>query len=306
MEFESETLAAALYDGRPVSGADVRTGKHPDKLTETQQIAKTGHCSAGSPRRLVPRRLGPAGTLFGPAVVIALWQLASSAGWLSPKLLAAPSTALVTGYDMLVSGALTDNLLASAERAYLGLAIGVVLGLALALVSGLSRAGEASFDGLVQIKRAIPTLALIPLAILWLGIGETMKVALIAGSVLIPVYINTHAALRGIDIRYVELARTVGLSRREFIRRVALPGALPGFFTGLRLAVTTCWTALVVLEQINTTDGIGYMMSRARDYGQTDVIVVGLVIYALLGIGSDAAVRYWERRSLAYRKVIGS
>jgi sulfonate transport system permease protein len=133
-----------------------------------------------------------------------------------------------------------------------------------------------------------------------------MKVALIALSVLVPVYINTHAALRGIDVRHVELAQTVGLSRGEFIRRVALPGALPGFFTGLRLAVTTCWTALVVLEQINSTEGIGYVMSRARDMGQTEVIVVGLVFYALLGLASDALVRAWERRTLAYRKAIGS
>ena len=157
-----------------------------------------------------------------------------------------------------------------------------------------------------RLEVAIPTLALIPLGILWLGIGEVMKVAIIATSVFVPVYINTHAALRGIDIRYVELARTVGLTRAEFLHRVALPGALPGFFTGLRLAVTTCWTALVVLEQINTTEGVGYLMNRARDYGQTDVIVVGLVIYAILGLVSDLAVRLWERKALSYRKVLGS
>ena len=244
--------------------------------------------------------------LFGPVVVLLLWELASAVGWLSPRQLAAPSTALVTGYEMLTNGILADHFLASAKRAYLGLGIGVAIGLALALISGLTRVGEASIDGLVQIKRAVPTLALIPLAILWLGIGEAMKVAIITTSVLIPVYINTHAALGSIDIRFVELARTVGLTHWEFIRRVALPGALPGFFTGLRLSVTTCWTALVVLEQINTTEGIGYVMNRARDYGQTDVIVVGLVIYAALGLGSDVAVRLWERKALAYRKVIGS
>ncbi|MBB4015734.1 MULTISPECIES: ABC transporter permease [Chelatococcus] len=257
-------------------------------------------------RPLTPRRLGPGGHLFGPVLVLAIWELASLTGLLSPRLLAAPSTAVVTGYDLMIDGVLQQHFLASAERAYLGLAIGVALGLILALIAGLTRLGEATIDGLVQIKRAIPTLALIPLAILWLGIGETMKIALIVTSVLVPVYINTHAALRGIDLRYVELARTVGLSRAQFIRRVALPGALPGFFTGLRLAVTMCWTALVVLEQINTTEGIGYLMNRARDYGQTDVIVVGLVVYAVLGLVSDSAVRWWERRALAYRKVIGS
>jgi sulfonate transport system permease protein len=257
-------------------------------------------------RRLTPRRLGPGGILIGPAVLLIVWEVASRTGLLSPRLLAAPSSALATGFDMLASGALTEHFLASAERAYLGLTIGVIAGLIFALVAGLSRAGEASIDGTVQIKRAIPTLALIPFGILWLGIGDLMKVAIIATSVFIPVYVNTHTALRGIDIRYVELARSVDLTRLEFVRRVAIPGALPGFFTGLRLAVTACWTALIVLEQINTTAGIGYLINRARDYGQTDVIVVGLAIYGILGLVSDLAVRFWERKALSYRKVLGS
>ncbi len=257
-------------------------------------------------RRLTPRKLGPGGLLTGPAIVVVIWQIASMAGWLSPRLLAAPSTAAVTSMRMLLEGDLSSDFLASAERAYAGLGIGVVIGLVLALVSGLSRVGEATIDGSVQVKRAIPSLALIPLAILWLGIGEAMKIAIITLSVFVPIYINTHAGLRGIDLRYVELARTVGLTRLEFVRKVALPGALPGFFTGLRLAVTACWTSLVVLEQINTTEGIGYMINRARDYGQTDVMVVGLVIYAILGLVSDSLVRLCERRALSYRKVLGS
>ncbi len=257
-------------------------------------------------RRLALRRLPPGGILLGPLGLVVIWQIASMTGLLSPKILAAPSTAATTGFDMLVSGILVHHLLASAQRAYLGLGIGVVFGLAFALIAGLTRSGDAVVDGLVQIKRAIPTLALIPLGILWLGIGEAMKVALIATSVFIPIYINTHAGLRGIDLRYVELARTVGLGPGGFLRRIAIPGALPGFFTGLRLAVTTCWTSLVVLEQINTTSGIGYLMNRARDYGQTDVMVVGLAVYAILGLVSDTAVRLLERKALAYRKVLGS
>ncbi|VCU70307.1 Putative aliphatic sulfonates transport permease protein SsuC [Pigmentiphaga humi] len=256
-------------------------------------------------QRLAPRKLPRGAYLLGPAVVLVLWQLASEVGWLPPQLLAPPSAALATGYELWVDGALGAHLMASAVRAYSGLVLGVVLGLVLALVSGLTRSGEAAVDGLVQVKRAVPTLALIPLAILWLGIGEAMKVTIITLAVLVPVYINTHASLRGIDLRYVELARTLGLGHGEFLKRVAFPGALPGFFTGLRLAVTTCWTSLVVLEQINTTEGVGFLMNRAREYGQTDVIVVGLIIYAGLGLVSDALVRAWERRTLAYRKALG-
>ena len=256
--------------------------------------------------RLAPRQLGPVGLAIGPLAALVLWQVSSSTGLLPPQQLASPWTAVTTGWEMFTSGELLPHLAASAKRAYLGLALGTVLGLGLALASGLSRAGEASIDSLVQVKRAIPTLALIPLAILWLGIGETMKVAVIATSVLVPIYINTHAGLRGIDHRYVELAQTTEMGRTEFVRRVALPGALPGFLTGLRLAVTMCWTALVVLEQINATEGIGYVMNRARDFGQTDVIVVGLVVYAAMGLLSDSVVKAVQRRALSYRKGLGS
>ena len=297
MTYHAKTQIAAL--SRDATTLSVR-----DALAESPERQSAHAIDRG--RRLTPRRLPPGGLLIGPVLVVALWQLASMLGWLSPKTLAAPSTAVVTGYELVTDGVLVDHFLASAKRAYLGLGIGMTIGLVLALMAGLSRAGEATIDGLVQIKRAIPTLALIPLGILWLGIGEAMKIAIITLSVLIPIYINTHAGLRSIDIRYVELARTVGLTHAEFVRRVALPGAMPGFFTGLRLAVTTCWTSLVVLEQINTTEGIGYLMSRARDYGETDVIVVGLVIYAMLGLGSDLLVRFCERKTLSYRKVLGS
>lgn len=277
----------------------------PELRAEAVATASAGASTDRLPK-LAPGRLPPGAILFGPVALVVIWEPASALGWLSPRFLAAPSTAVLTGFELLSNGTLADHFLASAKRAYLGLGIGVAIGLVMALAAGLSRVGEASLDGLVQIKRAVPTLALIPLAILWLGIGEAMKIALIASSVLVPIYINTHAALRGIDIRHVELARSVGISRSAFLREVALPGALPGFFTGLRLAVTTCWTALVVLEQINTTEGIGYLMNRARDFGQTDIIVVGLAIYAILGLGSDFAVRFWERKALSYRKALAS
>ncbi len=256
--------------------------------------------------QLAPRRLPGGMRLLGPIIVLLLWEATSRLGLVSPSTLAAPSTAFVTGYQMFADGTLLPHLLASAARAYSGLFLGVLAGVALALLSGLTRSGEALIDGLVQIKRAVPTLALIPLVIIWLGIGEAMKVFLIFTAVLVPVYINTHAALRGIDIAYIELARTLGLARSEFIRKVALPGALPGFFVALRLAVALCWTALVVLELITTPTGIGYLMNRARDWGQTDIIVVGIIIYAVLGLVSDAVVRFVEARALSYRRALGS
>lgn len=132
-----------------------------------------------------------------------------------------------------------------------------------------------------------------------------MKVSVIAIAAFFPIYIQTHTALRAIDIRYVELSETLALSRWTFLRRIVLPGALPGFLTGLRFAATASWLALVVVEQLNATSGIGYMVTLARNYAQTDVMLVGLVVYALLGFGSDALIRQIERRALRWRRSLG-
>lgn len=250
--------------------------------------------------RLGPGRPIPFGIAIGPALLIAAWVIGSASGAVDEQTLPAPWTVAETARDLLADGRLQSNLLTSLQRAGWGLGLGVVL----ALIAGLSRVGEALLDGPIQIKRAIPTLALIPLFIVWFGIGEEMKLIVITTSVAIPIYINTHAQLRGVDSRYVELAATVGLSRWGFIRRIALPGSLPGFFTGLRLAVTISWLALVVVEQVNATSGIGYLMTQARTYGQIDIIVVGLVIYGLLGLFGDLAVRATERRALSWRQTI--
>lgn len=261
---------------------------------------------AANRRRLRPRRPIRFGFLLGPLLLLSLWVAGSASGLLDPRFLSAPWTVVGTAAELLETGRLRDNLLASVERVALGLAIGVPLGTLLALVSGLSRWGEAVIDGPIQIKRAIPALALMPLLILWLGIGEVMKVTVIAVGVLVPVYIHTHNGLRGIDSRYVELAETVDLGRGAFVRKVILPGALPGFLLGMRFAVTTAWLFLVVAELINSTSGIGYMMDLARTYGQTDVILVGIVLYGLLGLFSDGAVRLVERRALSWRRTLAS
>lgn len=255
-------------------------------------------------RRLGPGRQVRFGSAVGPLLLLGLWSAGSASGLIDPRILSAPWTVVTTTIDLVNDGRLPANLAVSAQRAFLGLAIGVGAGTVLALASGLNRLGEALIDGPIQIKRAIPSLALLPLLILWFGIGETMKVVTITLGVLVPVYIHTHNGLRTIDSRYVELAQTVGLRRWEFIRRVVLPGALPGFLLGLRFAVVGAWLALVVVEQINATSGIGYMMELARTYGQTDIIVVGLVVYGILGLASDGAVRLVQRKALTWRRTL--
>jgi sulfonate transport system permease protein len=153
----------------------------------------------------------------------------------------------------------------------------------------------------MQIFRALPILALIPLAIVWWGIGETPKVALIALGVVFPVYINTFAAIRSVDARLIESARSLGLGRLGLVRHVILPGALPGFFVGLRFALAVSWLVLVVSEQINANSGLGYLMMNAQQFLRTDIIVVGLLIYGTLGLLSDLFVRFLERTMLQWR-----
>lgn len=246
----------------------------------------------------------PYGWLLGPALLLAYWSIGSMTGTIDSRILPAPWVAVTTGIALLQDGRLEANLLISATRALEGLIFGVAAGVIVALVAGLTQLGGYFFDGIVQIKRCIPVLALIPFFILWFGIGETMKVTVIAFSVFLPIYIHTHNALRGIDLRYVELAETLHVNYSEFIWHVVLPGALPGLLLGLRFGVMAAWLGLVVVEQFNATGGIGYMINLARSYAQADIMLVGLVVYALLGLSSDCAVRYLESRVLTWRRTL--
>ena len=257
---------------------------------------------AAASSSLLPKPSLPAQRLLGPALVLALWYVASGAGWISPAKMPGPEAVLASLGELIADGTLAGDVVASLHRAGLGLGIGILSGFTLAVAAGLTRLGDALIDGLVQIKRSIPNLALIPLFIIWLGIDETMKIAIIALGTMVPIYINTHAGLRGIDRRYVELGQTVGLSHWRFLRHIVFPASLPGFFTGLRLAVTHAWTALVVVETINATSGIGFMITQARIYGQTEIVLVGLLLYGALGFSSDAFVRALERRTLSWRQ----
>jgi sulfonate transport system permease protein len=244
------------------------------------------------------------GWLLGPFVVLVYWTWGSAVGFIDSHTLPAPWTTVSSAADLVQNGKLQQNVLISASRAGQGLVMGLLAGVALALLSGLSLAGGYLIDGLVQLKRAVPSLALMPFFILWFGIGEPMKVLLIAVGVFIPIYVHTHTALRAIDLRFVELSETLALTRFEFIRDVILPGSLPGFMLGLRFAVMAAWLGLVVVEQFNTVSGIGYMINQARSYAQTEVMFVGIVLYALLGIVSDRLVVALEARTLSWRRTL--
>ncbi|GCE82154.1 aliphatic sulfonates transporter permease [Komagataeibacter diospyri] len=236
-----------------------------------------------------------------PVILVLLWQGTCSMGIVSTRLVASPVQVIMTGWSLLRDGTLGANLGVSLARAATGLLIAVALGVGFALVSGLSRLGEDLVDAPLQILRTLPALAMVPLFILWFGIGETPKIALVALGATFPIYLNLHKGIRSIDPRLLEMTRTLGLSRVRTIRDVILPGALPDLLVGLRFAVGMSWLMLVVAEQVNAESGIGHMMMEAQDFMRTDIIMVGLVIYGLLGLVSDQIVRLMERTFLSWR-----
>jgi len=238
---------------------------------------------------------------YVPIGILVVWQAASFAGYTSVQTFPPPSAIAVSFWQLLTSGQLLTNILVSLTRVFFGLGIGVGVGTGLALISGLSRIGEDAVDSTVQMLRTLPHLALIPLMIMWFGIGETPKITLIALGSTFPIYLNLFSGIRGADRKLREAAGTLGLSRFETILNVVLPAALPSFLVGLRQAFGIAWITLVVAEQINADAGIGYMVMNARDFLRTDIIFVGLLMYALLGLVTDQAVRFLEKHLLAWR-----
>jgi sulfonate transport system permease protein len=237
----------------------------------------------------------------GLIAVVAFWQLAATAGWLG-TLLPTPLQTWDAAVELTRSGQLGSNLAASVERVAKGLAIGLTAGLLLGLLAGLVKAAEDVVDPPLQALRMIPHLALVPVFIVWFGIGETSKVALILIGPLFPLYLNVLHGIRGVDNGLVEAATSFGLNRFQVVRRVILPGALPQIFVGLRQAIGVAWLTLVVAEQTAAPKGIGTLLSDARDALRMDIIFVLLILYALLGVATDLFVRFLEHRTLTWRQ----
>jgi sulfonate transport system permease protein len=187
----------------------------------------------------------------------------------------------------------------------IGLTIGVAVGVLLAVITGLSRVGEAIADPILQALRGIPLLGLIPLFIVWFGIGQLPKVLFVMLSALFPMYVNTFAGIRGVDSKLGELGYVLGLRQVEMIRHIVLPGALPAALTGLQLSVVFSMIALVVGEQINATSGLGFMITQAEQFLDNSVIMVALIVYAILAVLANGAVRLLERKALAWRRDFG-
>lgn len=292
VEFASYAPASAIH-----ASASARSVPRSDDA-DGNAIAMTTVEPAEATRLQIPRPLRRA---VGPVLFVTVWHVLSATGVLPPEVLAGPATVISSAAALWSTGELQDAMIASLSRVLVGLAIGGVAGVTLAVLSGLFRVGEDLIDATVQMLRTIPNIALIPLLIIWFGIGEQPKIALIALATAFPLYLNVYAGIRNVDQNLVEAARTLGLNRPGLIRHVILPGALPSALVGLRYSLGIAWLALVFGEQVNATAGIGYLMSNAREFFQTDVIVVCLVVYALLGLAVDFIVRMLERILLSWR-----
>jgi sulfonate transport system permease protein len=235
-----------------------------------------------------------------PALILVVWQLLSMAGLIAPRILPAPTAVASAGWEMLTEGTLLADVAISARRALMGVLIGGGIGFILGLVNGFFPWGARLLDSSVQMGRNIPHLALIPLVILWFGIGESARLFLVAIGVAFPIYINTYHGVRSVDAALIEMSKTYGLSTWQLFRQVILPGALPSILVGVRYALGIMWLTLIVAESIAATSGIGYVTMNAREFLQTDVLVLGILLYALLGKGADVAARALERQLLAW------
>jgi sulfonate transport system permease protein len=256
-----------------------------------------------------PQRLGSVAKQALPWVVpvglLFLWQWASSAGVLSSRFLPAPRAVLRSFTELSASGELWTHVRISTLRAFSGFVVGGGLGLFLGLLTGSFRWAETVLDTTLQMIRNIPALALIPLVILWFGIDETAKLFLVSLGVFFPVYINTFHGIQSVDRGLLEMGKAYGLSGWRLYREIILPGALPSILVGVRFSLGFMWVMLIVAETISARSGIGYMTMNAREFMQTDVMVVGILLYALLGKLADllsrGLERYWLRWHPAYQ-----
>lgn len=230
-----------------------------------------------------------------PIGLILIWQIASSTGLLESRILPAPSAVIAAFWALLMSGELWTHVKVSAGRALSGLLVGGGLGLLLGLLNGSSKAASTLFDTTLQMIRNIPALALIPLVILWFGIDESAKLFLVAIGVFFPIYINTYHGIRSVDPQLIEMGKSYGLTRWQLYKEIILPGAMPSILVGLRFSLGLVWVLLIVAETISAQSGIGYMTMNAREFLQTDVVLVGILLYALIGKLADVLAVALER-----------
>ncbi|WP_421664548.1 ABC transporter permease subunit [Lysinibacillus telephonicus] len=232
--------------------------------------------------------------------MIILWQLLVQYKIVTTTLLPSPLEVVEAAVQLSKSGELQEHVYISTQRALIGFAIGGIIGFILGLVNGTVVFFERTVDTTIQMIRTIPHLALIPLVILWFGIGESAKIFLVALGVMFPIYINTYNGIKNVDRKLIEMGSVYGLSRNKLFTNIILPGALPSILVGIRYALGVMWVSLIVAETIGADSGIGFMATSAREFMQMDIIVLTIVLYAILGKLSDLIAKLFEHRLLKW------
>jgi sulfonate transport system permease protein len=272
-------------------------------VTATRAVDAYPGLVAPRPHLVTPRRPAVSVTLrvAGPLVLVGAWWTASAAGALNPAVLSSPEQVAKSAWQLWQSGQLQSAIGVSLYRAAAGLAIGVATGLVLGVITGFWRLGEELLDSPLQILRALPFLSLVPLFMVWFGIGDEARIILIAVATTFPMYVSTAGGVRAVDSKLVEAMRSFGLRGWALVREVVLPGALPSLLSGFRLSMTLSVIALIAAEEINTTSGIGYLMNQAETFSRTDILTVCVLLYGLLGLGADLIARGTERALMPWR-----
>ena len=238
--------------------------------------------------------------LLLPVLALAAAEIGVRSGLIPANLLPAP-TEIAATIARLAHQGLGGHVLASTVRVAIGFAGGALLAIVLGAAVGLNRTVEALLDPTFQALRAIPSLAWVPLLLLWLGIDEAPKLVLIGVGAFFPVYMGVASGIRDVDRKLIDAARMYRLSRPALARRVLLPAALPAIFTGLRNGLSLAWMFMVAAELIAASQGLGYLLSDGRETSRADIVLAAIVLLALLGKASDSLMRHLEQRLLAWR-----
>ena len=274
------------------------TSSPPEVLAQAERPS-TPALPTGRARARRGRRLA---YWISPVAVLIIWQVVSGTGLVSNQKLPPLNVIWRAGVEVARNGQLGDGLVVSLRRMLIGFVIGAAVATVLGVFAGLLRWGDVVVDPLLQMIRNVPLFGLIPLFILWFGIGELPKEVLIALAAALPIYVNVHAGIRETDPRLIEATTVLGYGRWQRLRHVVLPSAVPLTLVGVRLGIASAWLSLVVAEQINADSGIGFMINNARDFLRTDIVFVGLLLYAFVGLAMDTVVRLIERRLLRWRE----
>jgi len=248
-------------------------------------------------RKIVDSPIAPA---IIPIVVLVVWQLLGQLGWISTRILPTPLAVAKAAVKLTLSGELIQYIGSSTMRALIGFGIGGAIGFILGILNGLSHTANRLLDSSVQMVRNVPHLALIPLVIIWFGIGETAKIFLVALGTFFPIYMNTLHGIRSIDPGLIEMAKVYRLQGKDLYRHVIFPGAVSSILVGVRYALGFMWLTLIVSETISSNSGIGYMAMNAREFMRLDVVVLAIIIYALLGKLSDTIAKLLEQKLLQW------